>query len=211
MRILADDKSRKQHRQKQFTPERQIYLNATVVMKKNRYAKRIPTCQSWKKFFWNVLVFLCEAAWVTGTQRSDGERLSHLDGDSALPENVNGFPKASLLSLLVFLPFGKIRPMQQQCLDYTVTIHYEEVSELTIFVCFFTGGKRESQKMSSTAIRQLGSPSPASGRLCPPFPDKEELHWWPLHELRLCRPQRRRWLVSRSTSSSPAQSNRNTS
>lgn len=76
--------------------------------------------------------------------------------------------------------------MQQQCFDYTVTTHYEEVSKLTIFFSFFflfsfvffffTEETQESQKMLSIAIHQLGFLSPALGRLCPLFQDRAELH-----------------------------------
>lgn len=68
---------------------------------------------------------------------------------------------------------------------------------------FFTEGTRESRRTLNIAIRQLGSPSPASGRLCPLFRDRAELRWWPPRELHLCRPRRQRWPVSHSTSSSP--------
>lgn len=81
--------------------------------------------------------------------------------------------------------------MQQQCFDKTVTTHYEEVNVLTIFFSF-TEEIQESQKMLNTAIHPQGFPSPALDRLCPPFLDKGELHWWLLHELHLCHLQRQR-------------------
>lgn len=103
---------------------------------------------------------------------------------------------------ILFQPLGKIqrRQQQQQCFDYTVTTQYEEVSEpynllffsLFLFFFFFTEGTRESRRTLNIAIRQLGSPSPASGRLCPLFRDRAELRWWPPRELHLCRPRRQR-------------------
>lgn len=71
------------------------------------------------------------------------------------------------------------------------------------FLFFFTEGTQESQKMWSTAIRQLGSPSPASGRPCPPFPGKAGPRWLPPRGSHLCPPRRQRWPVSHSTSNSP--------
>lgn len=86
---------------------------------------------------------------------------------------------ASSLAVLSIenIPFGEIQQRQQQCFDYAVTTRYEGVLQSS----FFTEGTRESQKKWSTAIRQLGFPSPASGRLCPLSPDRAAPRWLPPH------------------------------
>lgn len=175
--------------------------------KKNQYAKHVPTSQSLRS---TSGMFRCSSLRLLEWQEhtvaigniSSPFYLDGGDGDSALPENVNDFQSlisslsCDLFPSIISQPFGKIQLKQQQCFDYTVTTHYEEVSKLTIFFSFFfflffflflffyffTEGTQESQKTLSIAIHQLGFPSPALGRLCPLFLDRAELHWWPPHE-----------------------------
>lgn len=68
---------------------------------------------------------------------------------------------------------------------------------------FITEETRESPKKWSTAIRQQGFPSLASGRPCPPSLNRAGPRWWPPHGSHLCPQQRRRSPAFHLTSDSP--------
>lgn len=124
------------------------------------------------------------------------------------------FPKSYFLALMLSISITHFSTIWQDPTDAAAMfwLYSDNTlwrSQRAYNLLFFTEGTRESQKMLSTAIHQLSFPSPALGRLCPPFLDKAELHWWLPHESHLCHPQRQKWLVSHSASGLPGQSDKN--